>query len=225
MNNNNNIHFVMLGDSVFDNGSYIPGEPAVEEQVSEQLKFLYPDATLTFKARDGAVMSDVLDRQIQLIPEEATHIALSIGGNDLLDLRGNLGDMVGTRFQENLIFLSKLKQEFAEKFRRVINNIDSLGIPFTVCTIYYAGSIVETGEKRIDLGDQLGFAGTDVVVDAFDAAITQVSQKAENCKEIIDLRILFDNTNCYANPIEPSCIGGEKITDQLMGFIQMWSNG
>ena len=170
-------------------------------------------------------MSDVLDRQIQLIPEEATHIALSIGGNDLLRLSDNLGDKVGTRFQENLIFLSKLKQKFAEKFRRVIHNINSLGIPFTVCTIYYAGSIVETGEKRIDLGDQLGFAGTDIVVDAFDAAITQVSQKAENCREIIDLRLLFDDTNCYANPIEPSRIGGEKISDRLIGFIQMWSNG
>ena len=30
-------HVVLLGDSIFDNGSYVPGEPSVPEQGQRQL--------------------------------------------------------------------------------------------------------------------------------------------------------------------------------------------
>ena len=222
---NEDIHLVMLGDSVFDNGRYVPGEPDVHSQVSEQLKLFFPNSELTFVAEDGAVIRDVFERQFQKIPEDATHVALSIGGNDLLGLSHNLQHQVGNNFQDNLIFLSNLKQKFLENYQSVIQKINSLGIPFVVCTIYYAGSIIETENKRIDLGHQLGFAGTDVVVDTFDAAISQVVEKVEYCKGLIDLRFLFDTMDCYANPIEPSRIGGEKITEKLIKFVQKWSNG
>ena len=220
MNHKKNIHLLMLGDSVFDNGTYVPGEPDVKAQVSERLNLLTLPTELTFKALDGAVMMDVLNHQIQNIPDDTTHIALSIGGNDLLGLIQYLGQKQGDTFQHNLVFLSQLKQKFSEEFQKVIQEIDSLKIPFTVCSIYYAGSIVEEGSKRVELGNDLGFSGTDVVVDAFDAAITEVAEKAEYCRELIDLRWLFDHSECYANPIEPSCIGGEKIADRLIEFIQ-----
>ena len=204
MNHKNDIHLLMLGDSVFDNGTYVPGEPDVKAQVSKRLNRLSNPTELTFEARDGAVMSDVLNHQIQDIPKDTTHIALSIGGNDLLGLSLYLEEKKGESFQQNLIFLSQLKQKFSKDFQKVIQKINSLDIPFTVCTIYYAGPIEKEGSKRIDLGDELGLSGTDVVVDAFDAAITEVADKAENCNGIIDLRWLYDHPDCYANPIEPS---------------------
>ena len=86
MNHKNDIHLLMLGDSVFDNGTYVPGEPDVKAQVTERLKLLSHPTELTFKALDGALMQDVLNHQIQDIPKDTTHIALSIGGNDLLGL-------------------------------------------------------------------------------------------------------------------------------------------
>ena len=104
MNHKNDIHLLMLGDSVFDNGTYVPGEPDVKAQVSKRLNRLSNPTELTFEARDGAVMSDVLNHQIQDIPKGTTHIALSIGGNDLLGLGLYLEEKKGESFQQNLIF-------------------------------------------------------------------------------------------------------------------------
>jgi len=44
-------HIVLCGDSIFDNGSYVRGEPDVAEQVREQL----PDSKVTLLAVDGNV--------------------------------------------------------------------------------------------------------------------------------------------------------------------------
>ena len=116
MNHKNDIHLLMLRDSVFDNGTYVPGEPDVKAQVSKRLNRLSNPTELTFEARDGAVMSDVLNHQIQDIPKDTTHIALSIGGNDLLGLSLYLEEKKGESFQQNLIFLSQFKQKFSENF-------------------------------------------------------------------------------------------------------------
>ena len=160
--------------------------------------------------KNWSLIHFVINQQLKNIPDDTTHIALSIGGNDLLGLIHYLGQKQGDTFQHNLVFLSQLKHKFSEKFQKVIQEIDSLKIPFTVCSIYYAGSIVEVGSKRVELGGELEFV----------AAITEVAQKAKYCREMIDLRWLFDHSECYANPIEPSCIGGEKIAESLIEFIQ-----
>ena len=57
MNPDNHIHLLMLGDSVFDNGVYVPGEPDVSEQVKSHLERSFKSSTLTFHARDGAVIA------------------------------------------------------------------------------------------------------------------------------------------------------------------------
>ena len=216
----NHIHLLMLGDSVFDNGVYVPGEPDVSAQVKSHLERSFKSSKLTFHARDGAVMSDVKNQQIKNIPEDITHIALSIGGNDLLGLIQYLDQNRGDSFHQNLQFLSQLKQKFSEEYTEVIQTIDTLGIPFSVCTIYYAGPIEESEAKRVDVKGDVGLSGTNVVVDAFDSAIIDVANKAQNCKEIIDLRWLFDDPGCYANPIEPSCIGGERIAKRLISNLK-----
>ena len=102
MNLDNHIHLLMLGDSVFDNGVYVPGEPDVSAQVKSHLERSFKSSKLTFHARDGAVMSDVKNQQIKNIPEDITHIALSIGGNDLLGLIQYLDQNRGDSFHQNL---------------------------------------------------------------------------------------------------------------------------
>ena len=105
MNLDNHIHLLMLGDSVFDNGVYVPGQPDVSAQVESHLERSFKSSKLTFHARDGAVMSDVKNQQIKNIPEDITHIALSIGGNDLLGLIQYLDQNRGDSFHQNLLFL------------------------------------------------------------------------------------------------------------------------
>ena len=71
-------HVVLLGDSIFDNGVYVPDEPAVEDQLRAALPASW---RVTRLAVDGHVPADVAG-QLAKLPEDATHLIVSCGGND-----------------------------------------------------------------------------------------------------------------------------------------------
>ena len=139
------IFIVMLGDSVFDNGRYVPGEPDVHSRVSEQLKLFYPNSELTFVAEDGAVIRDVFERQIQKIPEDATHVALSIGGNDLLGLSHNLQHQVGNFPRQSNISIQS-KAEIFGKFSKCNPKNQLLRNPF--CSLHYLLRWLDHGNRK-----------------------------------------------------------------------------
>lgn len=73
-------HIVLLGDSIFDNGRYTMGGPDVISQVRQ----LLPDGwQASLLAVDGATTGDVRC-QLQRMPSDASHLVLSVGGNDAL---------------------------------------------------------------------------------------------------------------------------------------------
>ncbi len=77
------MHIVLLGDSIFDNRSYTGAEP----DVVTHLRALLPaGARATLLAVDGATTRSMAG-QVSAIPSDATHVVVSIGGNDAL---GNL---------------------------------------------------------------------------------------------------------------------------------------
>ena len=69
-------HLVLLGDFIFDNARYTSGGPAVESQVR---KLLPSKWNLTLLAVDGSSTDDI-PSQMRLLPNDATHLVLSIGG-------------------------------------------------------------------------------------------------------------------------------------------------
>ena len=73
-------HLVLLGDSIFDNASYVPGEASVVQQVREALGEQW---YVTLRAVDGDVTADVAAR-LERLPGDATHLMVSVGGNDAL---------------------------------------------------------------------------------------------------------------------------------------------
>lgn len=73
-------HLALLGDSIFDNAAYVAGGPAVIDQVRGKLSAGWRASLL---AVDGNVAGDVF-AQIQRLPGDVTHMALSVGGNDAL---------------------------------------------------------------------------------------------------------------------------------------------
>ena len=79
-------HVALLGDSIFDNGLYVPGGSPLVEQLRARLPRGWK-ATLV--AVDGAVANSVL-RQIPRLPADATHLVISAGGNDALENSGIL---------------------------------------------------------------------------------------------------------------------------------------
>jgi hypothetical protein len=81
-------HIVLLGDSVFDNAPYVGGNPDVQQQ----LRDLVPQGSqVTLLARDGTLIAGI-DSQLDSLPRTATHLAISAGGNDALQLSGILDE-------------------------------------------------------------------------------------------------------------------------------------
>ena len=100
-------HIVLLGDSIFDNAAYVAGGP----DVVRQLRDILPSGwRATLNARDGAVIAD-LPLQLQRLPTDATHLVVSIGGNDALGESGLLDRKV-TSMVEALELITEVRERF-----------------------------------------------------------------------------------------------------------------
>ena len=73
-------HLALLGDSIFDNGSYVAGKPDVIAQVRSHLPQGWH---ATLGAVDGATPRDI-PVQLARLPSGATHLVMSAGGYDAL---------------------------------------------------------------------------------------------------------------------------------------------
>lgn len=77
------MHIVLAGDSIFDNGSYVPGGPALVDVLREALA---ESGKATLLAVDGSV-SMMVPGQLGKIPKDADRLFISSGGNDALACR------------------------------------------------------------------------------------------------------------------------------------------
>ena len=123
-------HLVLLGDSIFDNSAYVPDEPAV----IDHLQAMLPEGwSATLVARDGDMVRHVSE-QIPNIPADATHLALSIGGNDALEsieLLSRPTDSVRLA----LGHLNEIRSNFRRAYRAMLWQLLELQRPLVVCTI------------------------------------------------------------------------------------------
>jgi hypothetical protein len=185
-------HLVLLGDSIFDNARYVPDRPPVIEQVRRSL----PDGwRATLLAVDGHVASDV-QRQLTRLPADASHLVVSIGGNDALGESGILRETVGT-VGEALALLHEALVQFGSDYQEMLKKVLALARPTTVCTVYDSIPGIEP-EARTALG-------------GFNEVILRTAFLA--CLPVIDLRLVCIQTSDYSplSPIEPSVTGGAKI--------------
>lgn len=197
-------HLILLGDSIFDNERYVPGGPAVIDHLQ---KILPPGWTATLLARDGAGLAE-LPRQLELLPADATHLVVSIGGNDVLDLSGTIRLEAASSVVEALNFLAELREEFQSNYRAMLHSLSQHRRAVTVCTIYDAVPGLERMERT--------------ALCLFNDVILREAFRAE--VPIIDLRLVCTEATDYAktSPIEPSVIGGSKIAAAVVRAI---SNG
>lgn len=193
-------HVVLLGDSIFDNGVYVPGEPDVVRQLRTHLPGGW-DASLL--AVDGAVIEDV-HAQLSGIPPDASHMVLSAGGNDALGQIGIIDQRV-TSTRQTLGLLSSIRDAFAEQYRRLVSAVLSRGIPAAVCTIYEGNLDAEIRREA------------SVALSVFNDAILRIA--FESAMPVIDLRLVCASRECYANPIEPSAIGGDRIARTIARLV------
>jgi hypothetical protein len=194
------IHIVLLGDSIFDNAAYVAGGPDVVRQLRE----IFPSGwRATLNALDGALITDV-PQQLQKLPRDATHLVLSIGGNDALGGSGLLERKVNS-MAEALELITAVRERFRSAYAHMVDQVLQRRLPVAVCTIYEA-RFPEPVTRRL--------AAT--ALTALNDAITREAfARGIDC---IDLRILCDDDRDFANPIEPSVHGGAKIAKAILQF-------
>ncbi|MBD0319738.1 MAG: SGNH/GDSL hydrolase family protein [Gemmatimonadetes bacterium] len=187
-------HLVLLGDSVFDNAAYVRGGPDVVRQARDRLGPHGWQATLA--AVDGAV-TDGVRRQLARVPADATHLVVSAGGNDALgsvDVLYRTARTVGA----GLAMLGDVVDPFEARYRAMLHEVLALGLPTAVCTVY---------NPRFPDPEERRYAALGLAV--FNDAILRVALQAG--VPVLELRSICGEDEDFANPIEPSSRGGEKM--------------
>ena len=190
----------LLGDSILDNGAYTSGGP----DVISQLRSLLPRSwRASLLAVDGSMIADLADQLLPL-PPDVSHLVIAIGGNDVLasmELMGSPAKSVA----EALLKVGERAGRFERAYRTMIDRVRRLGRSTTVCTIYNGNlSPDEAAVARVGLT-------------AFNDVILRVA--FESRFQVIDLRLVCTEPADYANPIEPSSTGGEKIARGIIASL------
>jgi GDSL-like Lipase/Acylhydrolase family len=199
-------HLVLLGDSIFDNARYTSGGPDVISQVRRLLPSGWGASLL---AIDGSITDYVAD-QMQRLPGEATHLVLSVGGNDALMSTSKLGislfDIPGTSTAKALESLADISHDFEARYRSAVDACLRASLSLCVCTIYN-GCFPDKTYQRI----------ASVALAVFNDVILRIAIK--HGLPVIDLRFICADPQDYANPIEPSSVGGEKIAQVIVALV------
>jgi len=193
-------HVALLGDSIFDNGVYVPDGPAFVDQ----LRAVLPEEwAVSLLAVDGHVTASV-EAQLAKLPEDATHLVVSCGGNDALWYMPVLSE--GARsVAEVLDRFYQIRSDFQQKYRRMLEKVTATRRDVTVCTIY---DCVPDLEPRAH-----------AALSMFNEVILREAILAR--VNIIDLRLICSERSDYSelSPIEPSRMGGEKIAAVLWNLL------
>ena len=222
----------LLGDSIIDNAVYVKKN---EKDVVSHLISMYkgnPQIKINNRAVDGHTMRDLLDTQLSDEGlDEATHIVMSIGGNDLLQkisflqMTSKLSEVMdkdarigkwGVRelnpsrnkvFEETYFEIIKPMQQ---EYESIVANLSNYRAKLLLCTVY-EGDLVDSDE----FSDVLYSSKT--MLSIFNDLVYRTAQKYNG--DVLELRDIFISSEDYANPIEPSHIGGEKLAKSIVEWV------
>lgn len=192
----------MLGDSIFDNAPYTGGAPDVVEHLRGRLP---AGAKATLAAVDGATTGNVRE-QLGRLPADATHLVVSAGGNDALGHIDFLGAPASTS-AEALLGLSGIVSGFERGYRGMLSEVLALGLPTAICTIYFP-RFPEPTLQEVALTALATF--NDCIIR------TAIIHRTP----LLDLRFVCTEEGDYADPIEPSGRGGEKIAAAVANLVR-----
>jgi lysophospholipase L1-like esterase len=194
-------HVVLLDDSIFDNAAYVAGGPDVVQQLRERLPTGW---RATLNAVDGAVTGGV-ERQLQKLQPDTSHLVVSVGGNDALGHAGLLEEDARS-VAEVLDRISDVREQFAQDYRTMLDAVLSRDLPTSVCTIY---------DARFPDQQRRRLAATALTI--FNDVITRAAFR--HGLPLIDLRLLCNEDADFANAIEPSVRGGAKIARAIAAVV------
>lgn len=197
-------HIVLLGDSIFDNASYVPTGTEVEAQLRSRLGEQYQVQLL---ARDGSVLEDMAAQVACLgdFVQASNRLVVSCGGNDVLGLVGHLHSPVRSALNATEL-LASWQTRFQSNYQRMLDLVLSKEIPTAVSTIYDAMPGLAPG-VRATLA-----LFNDVILR--EAAVRRLP--------VLDLRLVCTEATDYSSSslIEPSANGGRKIAAAIEELVR-----
>ena len=183
--------YILLGDSIIKNNSYVKNGKGIDDILSEKT-----DGNTHCYAKDDSTIVDIYS-QLDLIPSElnkkTTTIFLSVGGNDILN---NYGD------KEVSIKDTKVLDPIFKAYKNLFKSIQTKmnESKIILIDIYYPTNIKLAQYKPI--------------LEEWNKLIADFA--STNNLQVINIsNILTDSTDFTLN-IEPSETGGEKIVDNIL---------
>ena len=194
-------HLVLLGDSIFDNGAYTDGGPDLVTQLRKRLPSGW---RATLAAIDGDTVAGV-QRQLGSVPLDATHLVISVGGNDAL-LNATILSEPSRSVADSLGRLAELWDGFRQEYRTMLELVLRRDLPTAVCTIYDP-RFPDLDHRRV----------TTTALSVINDCI--IREAVEHGVPIFDLRVICDEDRDFANPIEPSSHGGLKVAGAIASAV------
>jgi hypothetical protein len=199
-------HIVLLGDSIFDNALYTHSEP----DVVAHLRSVLPEGwKASLCAVDGATTLH-LKEQLEALPRDASHLVLSIGGNDALLNSDLLNTPVQSTSEALALFADRIER-FERNYQGAVELLVGIGAPLMVCTIYNGN--LAPSERR----------NARMALTMFNDVIVRVALTL--AVDVLELRAVCTEASDFANPIEPSGSGGRKIADAIAGAFGVLPSG
>ena len=195
-------HIVLFGDSIFDNKVYV-GENG-KDVITHLREHLQIGWQATLKAVDGSMIENVSEQLLDT-PTDATHFVVSVGGNNAI-MNSDILQMKADNSAEVLSIIADRRETFELHYERMLQNLLSKNLPTAVCTIYFP-NFPETIFQRLAI----------TALSVFNEVI--IRQAIINDLPIIDLRLICNEADDYANEIEPSDKGGKKIAAKILELI------
>jgi lysophospholipase L1-like esterase len=192
------MHLALVGDSTLDNGAYTAGGPSVVECLQDLLP---ADDEATLLAVDGATTGSI-PHQVRQLPPTATHVVLSVGGNDALQNIGTLespAETVAGALRE----LSRVVDRFETAYRECLQEVLAAGLPTIACTIYNGSFQDQKGTQTV----------IDAALTMWNDAIVQAA--LDHGLSVLDLRRVCTEPADFTQQIEPNEQGGRKIAEAL----------
>ena len=192
---------VLMGDSTLANIAHT-GPPELLEQLREVLP---ADWSAHLCAIDGARIDDVFG-QIPTVPEDASHILLSIGGNNCIEFTHHLKSVM-PNLGKALYYTDTLRVRLAQSYRRLLDEILELGKPTMVCTVYNP-KLPSQGQQRI----------VETIIAMVNDAI--IAGACATQTPVLDLRPLGVERANFVSPIELNHRGAQFFCDAIVRMIE-----
>jgi hypothetical protein len=129
-------------------------------------------------------------------------MVLSVGGNNAM-LRADVLDTPVDSSGQALHLLAQAAGAFETAYRQVIDACLARGLPLTLCTVYN-GCFPDPGQQQ----------RVTVALTVFNDVILRTA--VQHKLTVIELRQVCTEPGDYANPIEPSAQGGNKIAQVIV---------